>query len=265
MAYQVKIGSTKNWRAGAGRYWMLGADSGKWYYYDGARWIQGEPYAGATPPPLNTPVESRPATTNAFLVPLTVVTELLPLLSPTTAPSRGLPIVPIIIVLVLMALAVAAFLVSKTVTAFLSPASAQITPILPPTITRADPTAGARAFPPTPPLPAPLATALPTDIPPTVAPAQPAPTVELATAAPAVTIVVVTAEPTATVPCRPSYPRRPPPTALPTAVPTQPPATAAGATDQHCHPNFPPSIVCHQNPPQTHPNAIKTSPLQQRS
>ena len=26
-----------------GRWWMLGAQSGKWYAYDGARWIPGQP------------------------------------------------------------------------------------------------------------------------------------------------------------------------------------------------------------------------------
>jgi hypothetical protein len=28
---------------GQGRYWMIGAQSGLWYYYDGERWVQGEP------------------------------------------------------------------------------------------------------------------------------------------------------------------------------------------------------------------------------
>jgi hypothetical protein len=27
-----------------GRYWMLGADTGKWYLHDGTRWIEGSPY-----------------------------------------------------------------------------------------------------------------------------------------------------------------------------------------------------------------------------
>src|SRR3954451_11965480 len=26
-----------------GRWWMIGAQSGRWYYYDGARWLLGEP------------------------------------------------------------------------------------------------------------------------------------------------------------------------------------------------------------------------------
>jgi hypothetical protein len=40
-----------------GRYWMIGAQSGLWYFYDGEKWVQGEPPAEAeavaarTPPP----------------------------------------------------------------------------------------------------------------------------------------------------------------------------------------------------------------------
>jgi hypothetical protein len=43
---------------GEGRYWMIGAQSGLWYYYDGERWIQGEPpaeqfsAAAQAPPPI---------------------------------------------------------------------------------------------------------------------------------------------------------------------------------------------------------------------
>ncbi len=33
-----------------GRYWMIGAQSGLWYYYDGERWIQGEPPAEQVSP-----------------------------------------------------------------------------------------------------------------------------------------------------------------------------------------------------------------------
>src|SRR5581483_211767 len=33
-----------------GRYWMLGADSGKWYYYDGTKWVTGDPFVGAEAP-----------------------------------------------------------------------------------------------------------------------------------------------------------------------------------------------------------------------
>src|SRR5262245_44389283 len=46
-----------------GRYWMLGADSGKWYFYDGQNWVQGDPLAGAAPlsaTPRRTP--ANPAT-----------------------------------------------------------------------------------------------------------------------------------------------------------------------------------------------------------
>ncbi|MEW5721132.1 MAG: hypothetical protein AB1817_21075, partial [Chloroflexota bacterium] len=39
-----------------GRWWMLGAQSGKWYSYDGARWIPGQP-------PRDVPAPVAPAVT----------------------------------------------------------------------------------------------------------------------------------------------------------------------------------------------------------
>src|SRR5688572_18539660 len=32
-----------------GRWWMIGAQSGRWYYYDGARWLLGDPPDPAAP------------------------------------------------------------------------------------------------------------------------------------------------------------------------------------------------------------------------
>jgi tetratricopeptide (TPR) repeat protein len=41
-----------------GRWWMIGAQSGKWYFYDGARWLVGQPAEAraAEPPPAPEPV-----------------------------------------------------------------------------------------------------------------------------------------------------------------------------------------------------------------
>lgn len=49
-----------------GRWWMIGAQSGRWYYYDGARWLLGEPpdavqIAPAEPITVYTPARSEPA------------------------------------------------------------------------------------------------------------------------------------------------------------------------------------------------------------
>jgi hypothetical protein len=52
-----------------GRYWMIGAQSGLWYYYDGERWVQGEPPVeraaastqAAPPKPPSTPPSVRSA------------------------------------------------------------------------------------------------------------------------------------------------------------------------------------------------------------
>lgn len=55
-----------------GRYWMIGAQSGLWYYYDGTQWIQSEPPEEAVPAPTKAPppkppsapppIQTRPAT-----------------------------------------------------------------------------------------------------------------------------------------------------------------------------------------------------------
>ncbi len=37
-----------------GRYWMIGAQSGQWYYYDGTQWVQSEPPEAAVPIPTET-------------------------------------------------------------------------------------------------------------------------------------------------------------------------------------------------------------------
>lgn len=38
-----------------GHYWTIDVDSGKWYVYDGQRWVQADPYAGAAPPTVPSP------------------------------------------------------------------------------------------------------------------------------------------------------------------------------------------------------------------
>lgn len=47
-----------------GRYWMIGADSGQWYFYDGTKWVQSDPYstvAAATPSPRGkSPILTQP-------------------------------------------------------------------------------------------------------------------------------------------------------------------------------------------------------------
>jgi Tol biopolymer transport system component/tetratricopeptide (TPR) repeat protein len=51
---------------GEGRYWMIGAQSGLWYYYDGQKWVQAEPPTerlgeGAEAAPPSKPLASPPA------------------------------------------------------------------------------------------------------------------------------------------------------------------------------------------------------------
>lgn len=50
-----------------GRWWMIGAQSGRWYYYDGARWLLGDP--PEPPPPVlsaGEPVAIIPPTTQTY-------------------------------------------------------------------------------------------------------------------------------------------------------------------------------------------------------
>lgn len=229
-----------------GRYWMLGADSGKWYLYDGAKWVQGEPYAApplpsiapTAPPPVSAPAYApSPAPAPAYIPP------------PASPPGRGFPLVPVLIGLALLVLAAAGFLVFQNRDRlFVAQRPAQITPILPPTITRApSPTAPVLVPTNAPPTLAPLATAVPTAVPtpapPAELPTQPAATDIPATVPPAVTIVVVTSEPTATFEL---------PTLLPTAtnlpptlVPTNPPPTKTATKVPPTNtpvPNFPPNV-----------------------
>ncbi len=66
-----------------GRWWMLGAQSGRWYFYDGARWQLGQPAEPSAPVPT-TPVslpEERPSA-----APLTTLQNQLP----STAVTSGL-------------------------------------------------------------------------------------------------------------------------------------------------------------------------------
>ncbi len=228
-----------------GRYWMLGADSGKWYYYDGAKWVQGEPYVGAAAASVAAPIVAPPSTSPDMAPPLTPLTANPPVSTAyTTAPARGgLPIVPIIIGVALIALAIIGFLVFQNRDRiFVAQRPPQVTPILPPTITRApSPTAGvvvptnAATVPPVP-------TAVPTDVPPpTEAPTQPAPTDVPATPEPAVTIVVVTAEPSPTVPLPTLLPTVVVP---PTAIPTAKPPTAIPPTATNVPPTNTPVPNC---------------------
>lgn len=193
-----------------GRYWMIGADSGKWYYYDGAKWVADDPYPGASsetvPPP------------RAAVPPPFTATSPTPPVVPAPAPppsdARAFPLVPILIgAALLLAAAVAFFLFLSRLETFIAQPP-PITPILPATITRA-------------PSPTPLnaaqgaATALP---PATLAPTQAAlnptraaPTLAMLTAPPPVTVIVVTGAPPTD---------NAPPVLVPSVTPLLPSATA---------------------------------------
>jgi tetratricopeptide (TPR) repeat protein len=71
------------------RWWMIGAQSGKWYFYDGTRWIPGRPPTDvpASPPPPPPQPAGPP-----HAVPLPSPTPSRP--RPTAVPPRPAPIAP---------------------------------------------------------------------------------------------------------------------------------------------------------------------------
>lgn len=263
-----------------GRYWMLGADSGKWYFYDGTKWVQGDPYAGAAPPPVAAP--PAPPVTTSPTPPSTGRTE--PRASAAPAPSgttpveprgtsfpasssaeppavgvyapppnapRGFPLVPLLLLLAPLLVAIAAFLIYQNrERIFVAQAPQGVTPILPPTITRApSPTPlGAQSTAEQPTQVSVTLSPLATPIPPTEVPTQvlvtTVPTAVLETAVPAITLAAVTSEPVATIALPTPVPtattvRTATPTPAPTKIPvtaTQVPPTPTAA------PTFPPNV-----------------------
>ncbi len=168
-----------------GRYWMMGADSGKWYVHDGRNWVEAQPPgASAAPPPPPRFSETLPPVTR----------------SSNTGIIIGIGIVAVVLVLALAALFFAAsqgvlrigsVAVTPTPTvvivptiapptaAVVVPTIAPVSPTVPPpTATAIPPTAA----PPSPTLPPPTATAMPS---PTATPVPPTATVAKPTAVPA--------------------------------------------------------------------------------
>jgi len=79
-----------------GRWWMLGAQSGKWYVYDGMRWIPGQPPADTTASPDTIGAEPQVVTPSAPTSPAPSTAALtsaaLPPVAPTSpAPSAAAP------------------------------------------------------------------------------------------------------------------------------------------------------------------------------
>ena len=221
-----------------GRYWMLGADSGKWYLYDGTKWVSGDPFGGAAateaPPEIvaNKTVVPTSAPPPAAASPTSASPPAAPVIaaaSGASKPGRS-PVLLILIVVVLLLLAGAAFLVyqNRGGLASIAQQPTPITPVLPATITRAPSPTFLAALPTgAQPTLAPLSTSIPdtqvpdTAVPPTVGvptdtPAT-LPTAE-ATSTPvvAVTVVVVTSVPPTVLNT---------PTLLPTVTNPPPPPT----------------------------------------
>jgi len=139
-----------------GNYWMLGANSGEWYYFDGTAWVSGDPDSADFPidaeaTPSLEPVHTMPA--------LTAEQEAL-LAAPKTeyagAPALALPFFVTSIVLIIVA--VIAFVLFQGDQVSLANASALPTRISPPTRVAAQPVKPPTRF-PTPTLPRPTTVA----------------------------------------------------------------------------------------------------------
>lgn len=235
-----------------GRYWMLGADSGKWYFYDGSNWVQDNPpvtAAAVSPASSSTPtppIAASQGTEYGARSP-----------QPAAAPAgeRSFPFVPILVGVAIVVIAILGFLLlqnrDRLFVAQQPPTP--ITPILPPTITRApSPTPFGVATniaivtgAPTPISMTEVPTlVLPTDTPPTIPASSEPPTV-------AVTIVIVTIEPTATLAS---------PTLQPSATDTPIPVTATHPPPTRT-PSFPPDVYVTAlsiNPSPAHKNETAT-------
>lgn len=174
-----------------GRYWMLGADSGKWYFYDGANWVQSDPVGVAAAQATAAPVEAATMPPVRSEPPIAV-----PMTAGAPERGRGFPLLPLLLGVAIVILGIGAFFLfqNRARLFFAQQPPAQITPILPATITRApSPTAAAMATAAVTPVSQPgVSTVIvPTPVPVTVPPTNEQPTA-------AITVVVITSAPPAT-------------------------------------------------------------------
>jgi len=113
----------------SGRYWMLGADSGNWYFYDGVRWVEGDPLSvGATA--LATPTRTPPGFSTVSQ-PGFEPEYRPPAIASTTPGGCRFPLVAFLVGAALVILALAAFLVFQNRNRIFvaQRPSAQITPL----------------------------------------------------------------------------------------------------------------------------------------
>lgn len=258
-----------------GRYWMLGADSGKWYQYDGSQWVLGDPYtdaaagaAGAAAaaalasapsdaaPPVNRTPPSYPPQVSAAAMPIPVAPP----------PERNFPLVPVLVGAAIVVLGILAFLLFQNRDRLFVSQPPQITPILAATITRAPsptPLSAARVTTqPTnvlPPTAIPVTEIPPTGIPPTDIP----PTNIPATSAPAITVIVVTAVPTPTTIV--IVPTGTPTLPLPTLLPTVPPTRVPTRVPRTNTPVPPTNTPVPGFPPGVYVTKLETSPSPRRN
>ncbi|MBM3149412.1 MAG: DUF4190 domain-containing protein [Chloroflexi bacterium] len=69
-----------------GRWWMIGYETGQWYYHDGEKWVQGQPPQLIERPPAEPPGGGKPPpTSTSFLAIAALVSSI-----------AGLTIVPVI-------------------------------------------------------------------------------------------------------------------------------------------------------------------------
>lgn len=169
-----------------GRYWMIGADSGKWYMHDGKNWVEAQPPSTSVPPSPPRFVETQPplkSSNPTVIIGIGIIAAVLvcSIAALIFASSQGIlkigsatatPTPTVVIVPTIVAQPTAAIVV-PTIAPALPTVPPPTAPIIPPTAAPAAPT-----------LPPPTATSTPTSIP-TAAPVSPTATIAKPTAVPA--------------------------------------------------------------------------------
>jgi hypothetical protein len=92
----------------SGRHWMMGANSGRWYYSEGNEWVEAEPREFISAPPEREPWEPAPPVVG-HVPPAREAWELPPDADAETGPTRGMALPFLIIGMLLLAVAVLLF------------------------------------------------------------------------------------------------------------------------------------------------------------
>lgn len=92
----------------SGHFWMLGADSGKWYFYDGVNWVPGNPLNETEAAAIAQPRTAAAPATAPLRDPTSVYAAPRPAVIPES--GGGIPLLPILVGVAIVMLAIGASL-----------------------------------------------------------------------------------------------------------------------------------------------------------